>query len=94
VFEKELVRRILGPVREEVIGRSSKLCNEEFNRKMAVFWFAAPCLVEVYQHFRDTCCLSMLVDFYQSTWHYNPEDCHLHTHRHEKLKSYKNFTVC
>jgi hypothetical protein len=31
-----------------------------------------------------------LVNFYQTTWHYNPEDSHLHTHRRENLKSYKN----
>jgi hypothetical protein len=29
-----------------------------------------------------------LVKFYQSTWHYNPEDSHLHTHCHENLKSH------
>jgi hypothetical protein len=30
----------------------------------------------------------MLVNFYQTTWHYNPEDSHLRTHHHENLKSY------
>jgi hypothetical protein len=29
-----------------------------------------------------------LVDFYQTTWHYIPEDSHLRTHRRENLKSY------
>jgi hypothetical protein len=29
-----------------------------------------------------------LVNFYQTTWRYNPEDSHLHTHHHENLKSY------
>jgi hypothetical protein len=29
-----------------------------------------------------------LVNFYRITQHYNPEDSHLHTHRHENLKSY------
>jgi hypothetical protein len=29
-----------------------------------------------------------LVNFYQTIWHYNPEDSHLHTHRRENLKSY------
>jgi hypothetical protein len=30
----------------------------KLNTKMAVFWVAAPCsLVEVYQRFRDRCCL-------------------------------------
>jgi hypothetical protein len=30
-----------------------------------------------------------LVNFYQTTRHYNPEDSHLHTHRRENLKFYK-----
>jgi hypothetical protein len=30
-----------------------------------------------------------LVNFYRTTWHYNQEDSHLRTHRHENLKSYK-----
>jgi hypothetical protein len=55
--------------------------------KMAVFWIVAPCsLVEVYQHFRGPCCLhrqgnlitarssEILVNFYQTTLRYNPED--------------------
>jgi hypothetical protein len=29
-----------------------------------------------------------LVNFYQTTQCYNPEDSHLHTHRRENLKSY------
>jgi hypothetical protein len=29
-----------------------------------------------------------LVNFYQTTRCYNPEDSNLHTHRHENLKSY------
>jgi hypothetical protein len=28
-----------------------------------------------------------LLNFYQTTWHYNPEDSHLHTHHRENLKS-------
>jgi hypothetical protein len=31
-----------------------------------------------------------LVNFYQTTWRYNPEDSHLRTHRRENLKSYMN----
>jgi hypothetical protein len=31
-----------------------------------------------------------LVNFYQTTLCYNPEDSNLHTHRRENLKSYKN----
>jgi hypothetical protein len=35
-----------------------------------------------------------LVDLYQSTRRYNPEDIHLHTHRRENLKFYTNkFTL-
>jgi hypothetical protein len=30
----------------------------------------------------------MLVNSYQCTWHYNPEDSHLHIHHRENLKSY------
>jgi hypothetical protein len=54
--------------------------------KMAVFWVVAQCsLVEVYQHFRVLATLimeaartsEMLINFYQTTWHYNPEDSHL-----------------
>jgi hypothetical protein len=30
-----------------------------------------------------------LVNFYQTTRRYNPEDSHLRTHRRENLKSYK-----
>jgi hypothetical protein len=71
--------------------------------KIAVFWVVAPCsLVEVYQRFRDPCCLhhqgdalmmeatrtsKTLVNFYQTTRCYNPEDSNLHTHRRENLKS-------
>jgi hypothetical protein len=34
-----------------------------------------------------------LVNFYQTTRCYNPEDSNLHTHRHENLKSYEINTV-
>jgi hypothetical protein len=30
-----------------------------------------------------------MVNFYQTTWHYNPEDSHLRTNRRENLKSCK-----
>jgi hypothetical protein len=29
-----------------------------------------------------------LVNFYQTTWRYNPEDSYLHTRRRENLKSH------
>jgi hypothetical protein len=32
----------------------------------------------------------MLVNFYQTTRRYNPEDSHLRTHRRENLKSYNS----
>jgi hypothetical protein len=68
--------------------------------KMAVFCFVAPrSLVEVYQCFRGPSCLhhvrreaartsETLVNFYQTTQRYNPEDSHLRTHRRENLKTY------
>jgi hypothetical protein len=34
----------------------------------------------------------MLVNFYQTTKHNNPEDHHLHTHRRENLKSHFSHT--
>jgi uncharacterized membrane protein YgcG len=34
-----------------------------------------------------------LVNFYQTTRRYNPEDSHLHTHRRENLKSYLPFAT-
>jgi hypothetical protein len=54
--------------------------------KMAVFWVVAPCsLVEVYQRFIGPCCLhhqgespsETLVNLYQTTRRYNPENSHL-----------------
>jgi hypothetical protein len=61
---------------------------------MAVFWVVVLLSVEdVYQCFRGTCCLchqgdEPLVNFYQTTQCYNPEDSHLHTCRRENLRSY------
>jgi hypothetical protein len=34
-----------------------------------------------------------LVNFYQITRRYNPEDNHIHTHRRENLKSYVSSTL-
>jgi hypothetical protein len=55
--------------------------------KIAVFWVVAPCsLVEVYQRFRAIALMmeaartsETLVNFYQTTRCYNPEDSNLHT---------------
>jgi hypothetical protein len=66
---------------------------------MAVVWVVVLCnLVEVYQRFRGRSIITlmteaartseMLVNFYQTTRHYNPEDSHLCTHCRENLKSY------
>jgi hypothetical protein len=42
-----------------------------------------PCSpVNAHQHYSE-----ILVDFYWTTWHYNPEDCALYSHYHKKLKS-------
>jgi hypothetical protein len=35
-----------------------------------------------------------LVNFYQTTWRYNPEDSHLCTHRRENLRSYHKVLIC
>jgi hypothetical protein len=63
---------------------------------MAVFWVVAACsLVEVYRRFRGifpddggTSASETSVSFYQTTWRNNPDDCQLHTHRSENLKSH------
>jgi hypothetical protein len=62
---------------------------------MAVFLVVAPCsLVEVYQETLIALMMEaartseMLINFYQTTRRYNPEDSHLRIHRRENLKSY------
>jgi hypothetical protein len=54
---------------------------------MAVFWVVAPCraIALMMEAARTS---ETLVNFYQTTRRYNPEDSHLHTHRRENLKSY------
>jgi hypothetical protein len=63
--------------------------------KMTVFWDAEPCSPVEVRDPDDTGIALMteaiqtpetLVNSYQSTWRYNPEDSHLHTHRRENLK--------
>jgi hypothetical protein len=62
---------------------------------MAVFWVVEPCsLVEVYQDLLIALMIEAartsetLVNFYQTTQCYKPEDSHLRTHSRENLKSY------
>jgi hypothetical protein len=62
------------------------------NMRITVFWDVVPCnLVEVYRHFRGSCCLhhhgilmmeaastfETSVNFYQATWCNIPEDSDL-----------------
>jgi hypothetical protein len=56
--------------------------------KMAVFRVVVPCsLAEFYLSFRGAIALMMVaastsetsINFYQTTWHNNPEDSHLHS---------------
>jgi hypothetical protein len=54
--------------------------------KMAVFWAIA--LMMEAARTSET-----LVNFYQTTLRYNPEDSHLRTHRRENLKSYNGNNV-
>jgi hypothetical protein len=59
---------------------------------MAVFWVVAPCsLVEVsiaIALMMEAARISeTLVNFYQNTRRYSPEDSRLRTHRRENLKS-------
>jgi hypothetical protein len=64
--------------------------------KMAVVWVVAPCrLVWVYRRFRGQSCSTevvstseTLLNSYQCTRRYYPEHSHLHSHRHQNLKSY------
>jgi hypothetical protein len=53
--------------------RSYTLLPAFIQLKMAVFWVVALC---------------SLVDIYQTTQHYNPDDSHLCTHHRENFKSY------
>jgi hypothetical protein len=50
---------------------------------MAVFWVVAPWMMMEAARTSET-----LLNFYQTTRRYNPEDSHLRIHRRENLKSY------
>jgi hypothetical protein len=72
--------------------------------KMAVFWVVVPCSLVKFTNVSEVLVASiiramramveaaktseMLVNFYQTTWCYNPEDSHLHPRCHENLKFY------
>jgi hypothetical protein len=58
--------------------------------KMAVFWVVAPAIALMMEAARTS---EMLVQLYQTTRCYNPEDSHLHTYRRENLKSYLDTSV-
>jgi hypothetical protein len=57
---------------------------------MAVFWVVAPCsLIVLIALMVDAASTSETsVNFYQTTLRNNPENSHLHTRRHENLKSH------
>jgi hypothetical protein len=52
---------------------------------MAVFWVIRALMMEAARTSET------LINSYQTTRCYNPEDSHLHTHRRENLKSNKIF---
>jgi hypothetical protein len=55
--------------------------------KIVVFWVVAPCsLIALMMEAARTS--ETLVNVYQTTRCYNPEDSNLHTHRRENLKFY------
>jgi hypothetical protein len=47
--------------------------------KMAVFWVVAPCSRDIALMMEAARTSETLVNFYQTTRRYNPEDSHLHT---------------
>jgi hypothetical protein len=55
---------------------------------MAVIWVVAIALTMEAARISET-----LVNFYQTTRRYNPEDSHLRTHRRENFKSYLNINL-
>jgi hypothetical protein len=52
--------------------------------KIAVFWVVAPLIALMMEAVQAS---ETLVNSYQSTRRYNPEDSHLYSHRRENLKS-------
>jgi hypothetical protein len=75
------MRQLMELYKQDVVAKtfnSFQARNREWI-KMAVFWVIAPC---------------SLVNFYQTTWRYNPEDSHLRTHHRDNLKSYRERIIC
>jgi hypothetical protein len=61
---------------------------------MAVFWVVAPCsLVVIALMMEAARTTETLVNFYQTTRRYNPEDSHLRTHHRENLKAYDVLSI-
>jgi hypothetical protein len=52
--------------------------------KMAVFWVVVPCS-HIAMMMEAAGTSETLVNFYQTTWHYNPEDSHLRWKYYLKL---------
>jgi hypothetical protein len=61
-------------------------CNRTISTLMAVFWVPAGSIFRATMEAARTS--ETLVNFYQTTRRYNPQDSHLRTHRRENLKSY------
>jgi hypothetical protein len=64
---------------------TGKILTNIFEMKMAVFWVVAQGIALMMEAARTS---ETMVNFYQTTRRYNPEDSHLQTHRRENLKSY------
>jgi hypothetical protein len=60
---------------------------------MAVFWVVAPHEELIALMMEAARTSETLVNFYQTTRRYNPEDSHLRSHRRQNLKSYLKTTV-
>jgi hypothetical protein len=56
--------------------------------KMAVFWVVASIIRAIALMMEAARTSETLVNVYQTTRRYNPENNHLHTHRRENLKPY------
>jgi hypothetical protein len=63
------------------------VCVDWIHLKMVVFCVVAPCSPGALM-MEAASTSETLVNFYQTTRRYNPEDNHLRTHRRENLKSY------